>query len=207
MFNNAPSLQLYRIGAAACLCLFLSGCPTASNPTQPQTPPQTSPPSPPPQTSSSSSAAGSTSSPSQPSQPSSAAESEDSSQSDDNQSTAASSDAMGPPEDDAQTSGDSSDQTAQSAAEVDSDGGDSMEPGFGDGISSGDNLPDLRDEPIRSTAQGTTSEADGTAGLAAVRRSALSVRHLSTPLVGGGSPSAVRLPRSKNDAVETDARA
>tara|TARA_B110000285_G_scaffold233782_1_gene308640 strand:+ start:554 stop:1363 length:810 start_codon:yes stop_codon:yes gene_type:complete len=70
---------------------------------------------------------------------------------------------MGPPEDDAQTSGDSSDQTAQSAAEVDSDSGDSMEPGFGDGISSGDNLPDLRDEPIRSTAQGTTSEADGTA--------------------------------------------
>ena len=159
MSNNAPSLQLYRIGAAACLCLFLSGCPTASNPTQPQTPP----PSPPPQTSSSSNAAGSTSSPSQPSQPSSAAESEGSSQSDDNQSTAASSDAMGPPEDDAQTSGDSSDQTAQSAAEVDSDSGDSMEPGFGDGITSGDNLPDLRDEPIRSTAQGTTSEADGTA--------------------------------------------
>ena len=163
MFNNPPSLQLYRIGAAACLCLFLSGCPTASNPTQPQTPPQTSPPSPPPQTSSSSSSAGSTSSPSQPSQPSSASESEGSSQSSDNQSTAASSDAMGPPEDDAQTSGDSSDQTAQSAAEVDDNGGDSMEPGFGDEIASGDGLPDLRDEPIQPTAQGTTSEADGTA--------------------------------------------
>jgi len=70
---------------------------------------------------------------------------------------------MGPPEDDAQTSGDSSDQTAQSAAEVDDNGGDSMEPGFGDEIASGDGLPDLRDEPSQPSTQGTPSEADGTA--------------------------------------------
>ncbi len=165
MFNNPTSVKLYRIGTAACLCLFLSGCPTASNPTQPQTPPQTSAPSPPPQTSSSSSSAGNTSSPRQPSQPSSAAQSEGSKQSGEtqSQSTVASGDTIEPPEDDARTSGGSNDPSAQSASEGNSDDGDSLEPGFGDGIASGNNLPDLRDEPARPAAQGTASESDGTA--------------------------------------------
>ena len=66
---------------------------------------------------------------------------------------------MGPPEDDAQTSGDSDDQAAQSGSQVNSNDGDSMEPGFGDGIASDDNLPDLRDEPSLPSAQGTTSES------------------------------------------------
>ena len=164
MFNNTLFLQLSRVGAAACVCLFLSGCPSASNPTQPQTPPQASPPSTPPPTSSSSRSAGSTSSnasdssPSQPSQPSSTAQSETGSQPGDNQGTAASSDTMGPP-DDAQTSGDSDDQAAQSGSEVNSNDGASMEPGFGDGIASDGNLPDLRDESRLPSAQRTTSES------------------------------------------------
>ncbi|MDE0929824.1 MAG: hypothetical protein OSA77_03990 [Halioglobus sp.] len=69
---------------------------------------------------------------------------------------------MGPPEEDAQASGDSGDQAAQSGSEANSNDGDSMEPGFGDGIASGDDLPDLRDEPSLPSAQGTNSESVGT---------------------------------------------
>ena len=49
MFNNSTLQQLYRVSATACLCVALSGCPSASNPTQPeqlQTPPSNSTPPP-----------------------------------------------------------------------------------------------------------------------------------------------------------------
>ena len=170
MFNNPIPQQLYRVGAAACLCVALSGCPSASNPTQPEQP-QTPPPSsaPPPQSSSSSSAGStsnqaSNSSPSQTAQSSPGAARESAEQSGSGQtSSAASSDAMGPPDDETQTSGASGEQGESSGSEANSNRGDSMEPGFGDGIASGDNLPDLRDEPVRPTTQGTTSKSDGTA--------------------------------------------
>ena len=70
---------------------------------------------------------------------------------------------MGPPDDETQTSGASGEQGESSGSEANSNDGDSMEPGFGDGITSGDNLPDLRDEPSQPSTQGTPSEADGTA--------------------------------------------
>ncbi len=170
MFNNPISQQLYRVGAAACLCVALSGCPSASNPTQPEQP-QTPPPSsaPPPQSSSSSSAGStsnqaSNSSPSQPAQSSSASEGEAERQSGDNQAnSAADSDVMGSPENDTQASSASGEQAEPSGSEANSNDGDSTEPGFGDEIASGDGLPDLRDEPSQPSTQGTPSEADGTA--------------------------------------------
>lgn len=170
MFNSARRRQLCNIAAAGCLCLTLSGCPSVSNPTQPEQS-QTPPPStiPPPQSSSSSSAGStsnqaSNSSPSQAAQSSPGAERESTEQSGSGQtSSATSNDAMGPPDDETQTSGASGEQGESSGSEANSNRGDSMEPGFGDGIASSDNLPDLRDEPVRPTTQGTTSKSDGTA--------------------------------------------
>ena len=170
MFNNPISQQLYRVGAAASLCVALSGCPSASNPTQPEQP-QTPPPSsaPPPQSSSSSSAGStsnqaSNSSPSQPAQSSSASEGEAERQSGDKQAnSAADSDVMGSPDNDTQASSASGEQAEPSGSEANSNDGDSTEPGFGDEIASGDGLPDLRDEPSQPSTQGTPSEADGTA--------------------------------------------
>ncbi len=170
MFNNSTLQQLYRVSAAACLCVALSGCPSASNPTQPEQPPTPPPSSAPPPQSSSSSSAGSTSnqsssgSPSQTAQSLPGAERESAEQSGSGQtSSAASSDAMGPPDDETQTSGASGEQAESSGSEANSNDGDSMEPGFGDEIASGDGLPDLRDEPSQPSTQGTPSEADGTA--------------------------------------------
>ena len=170
MFNNPTFQQLCRVGAAACLCVALSGCPSASNPTQPEQP-QTPPPSsaPPPQSSSSSSAGStsnqaSNSSPSQPAQSSSASEGEAERQSGDKQAnSAADSDVMGSPDNDTQASSASGEQAEPSGSEANSNDGDSTEPGFGDEIASGDGLPDLRDEPSQPSTQGTTSEPDGTA--------------------------------------------
>ena len=170
MSNNSTLQQLYRVGSAACLCVALSGCPSASNPTQPEQPPTPPPSSAPPPQSSSSSSAGSTSnqasnsSPSQTAQSSPGAERESAEQSGSGQtSSAASSDAMGPPDDETQTSGASGEQAEPSGSEANSNDGDSMEPGFGDEIASGEGLPDLRDEPSQPSTQGTPSEADGTA--------------------------------------------
>lgn len=74
---------------------------------------------------------------------------------------------MGPSEDDAQTSSDKGgNQVAQSGSEENSGDGDGMEPGFGDGVAGGDNLPDLRDEPTLPSAQGKASESTDTAAAA-----------------------------------------
>ena len=71
---------------------------------------------------------------------------------------------MGSPDNDTQASSASGEQAEPSGSEANSNDGDSTEPGFGDGIASGDNhLPDLRDEPSQPSTQGTPSEADGTA--------------------------------------------
>lgn len=172
MINNSTLQQFYRVSGAACLCIALSGCPSASNPTQPEAPPQTPPPSslPPPASSASSSAGNaSNNDSSQHSQRSSAPASEAGSQPNGDQTSTAGggSDTMGPPEDDTQASGASGEQAAQSSSEASKNDGNSAEPGFGDQSARDDSLPELGDTPNVDDRPTGIANAPGESGVTA----------------------------------------